>query len=184
MSKYIEIIPDDVSKQYNVKDIQIEFYKGFKKECDDIQINLWYNFQPIVKGCFLPETFFIRKDSLTYIKLKGKDLWLHKENNKLVFDVIQEKEFLSYRQPAFFWIDYASEGSFYLYQFKGHGLDALTEHVYNKESNKRYLHYDENKNKKITVYLSSDKDDATLFEYEPVNWNQFSWNGLTQKPTF
>jgi hypothetical protein len=168
---------------YIVDDLRIEFLKDFRKEYNQIQINKSYNFGPLLNtsDTYQP-TEFSRKDPVTYIRIKGTDLWLYEKNQQLYFDKIEPDLFYKYRQPYVIWIEYLGKNVFILYKLLGYGLNNIMGHIYDRNSNVVYMNYMQ-QDDKINITWVDDFRFATRFVYDTLTWNDFGWIRLYDKET-
>jgi hypothetical protein len=166
-------VPQDPNT-YSVNDIQIEFVKDYKLQYNEIYTNMTYSYAPLLNtdGVY-PVVEFTRKDPNGYIKLKGKDLFLHQRGDQLFFDIIRDGLF-SARQPLVLFFEYVREGEFIIYTLAGPQLNALMKTVNDGVSNVKYLHYAE-KNGKIFMNWQSNVNNATKMHYNRINWSEFGW---------
>lgn len=167
---------------YRVKDLAIEFVKDFKTD-NKHQVNVFNDYGPLLDTSdnYLP-TEFSRRDPVTYIKIKGEDLWLYEKDQQLYFDRIESDLFYKYRQPYVLWLNYLGENTFILYKQLGYGLNNVMGHIYNRNSNVIYVNYTQH-NGRISMRWTTDIRFATRFVYDFITWDQFDWYGIRRAPT-
>lgn len=172
-------VPFDTNT-YAIKDLNIEFMIGFKKEHNEFLINRLYNYQPLenTNGAY-PIVEFERKYPNGYIKLKGKDLWLYEKDNKPYFDLIKCGDFAE-KQPMVIWFEYVREREVIVYKLLGYNVESVMKKTYEKLKNQSYMNY-----KQIGdgIYINwvDDINKATKFSYDKIKWNEISWIKLHDK---
>ena len=150
-----------IRNKYKIDEINIEFVKDFRKQYMSMN------------NIHLP-TEFSRKDPVTYIKIKGRDLWLYEKNQQLYFNKIESNLFYKYRQPYVLWINYLGNNTFILYKQLGYGLNNVIGHIYDRNTNVIYMNYTQHNNT-ISIRWTNDIRFATRFVYDIITWNDFSW---------
>ena len=177
------IVPVPFDKNtYAIKDLNIEFMIGFKKDYNEFLTNKLYNYQPLVDtdGAY-PKVEFERKYPMGYIKLKNRDLWLHEKDNNVFFDVIKCDVFTE-KQPMVIWFEYVREREVIAYKYLGHGIESIIKKTYDKLTNISYLNYKQ-VGDQIYINWVNNINDATKFSYDKIKWNEFSWIKLHGKDT-
>ena len=190
----------DNIKTFAIRDLKIEFVKHFLKvERNEFLTNRIYNYYPILDtDNTYPDVEFTKKDPIGYIKLKGKELWLHDENNnKVFFDHVRTKDFY-YRQPLVVWFEYIRERMVIVYRLTGYNVEKIMKKIYDPCTNSKYLpgnpvcvqgtkltNVSYLKYKEIggQIYIEwvDDPNQATKFVYDAVKWNEFGWIKLEDK---
>ena len=172
-------VPQDPNT-YNIEDLKIEFLKTYKIEYNEFLLNRLYSYAPLADtdGSY-QKTEFMRKDPLTFVKLKGKDVWLHEINNKLFFDKIKSDLYTT-KDPLVLWIEYPRENECYLYTLRGYGQEHIIKKTYDKLTNIAYLNY---KQVGDQIYMNwvDDVNSASKFHFRKIHWGEISWIKLHDK---
>jgi hypothetical protein len=175
---------------YKISDMPVQFLRTFKKEYNEIFTNQFYNYDRLLNtdGVY-QSTEFVRKDPITYIKLKDSDNWLY-ENVKgvvggkgmvseLFFDKIRMGDY-DYLQPLVLWIDYVREGEIVLSKLLGYNAERMTKTVYDGYNNVVYIKY-EQQGDKIKFSWVNNINQATKFLYDRFNWDDYGWIKLESR---
>jgi hypothetical protein len=143
--------------RYKLGDLQIEFKKSFIKSYNTLpntQSYIGYSLLPNTNDIYLP-TEINRNDSTSYIKLKGRDLWLHTDNNNnFYFDIIRKESFY-YRQPLVVWFQYNKGEEMIMRKFFGKGLYSNSDIINGGINNIMYINY---KQLNGQIYMNWTKD--------------------------
>jgi hypothetical protein len=162
--------------RYQLNDMDIEFKKSYIKsynEESNTQSYLEYGLIPNTNNIFLP-TETNRKDSVTYIKLKDKDLWLHMDdNNKFFFDIIRKQDFY-YRQPLAIWLKYNKGNEMLMFKYFGKGLNRVNDIINEGISNIMYINYKQ-KDGKIYMEWTYDINKATKIIGNKIDRSEYVW---------
>lgn len=161
---------NEIDNTTNINDIKIEFVKSYHKENNENNMNQFYDFYPLADtDKIYPLVEFRRKDPLGYIKIRGNDLFLHRDNKLSL--ISGECPYVT--QPLVIWFSYLYERIFVVYRFYGQGLN----NIYKKRDpqNFYYLNYKED-DKKIYIKWTKSLEDATKFQYSEIIWSQVRWN--------
>lgn len=162
--------------RYQLNDMDIEFKKSYIKsynEESNTQSYVEYGLIPNTNNIFLP-TETNRKDSVTYIKLKGKDLWLHMDdNNKFFFDIIRKQDFY-YRQPLTIWLKYNKGNEMLMFKYFGKGLNRVNDIINEGISNIMYINYKQEKGK-IFMEWTYDINKATKIIGNKIDRSEYVW---------
>lgn len=162
--------------RYQLNDMDIEFKKSYIKsynEESNTQSYVEYGLIPNTNNIFLP-TETNRKDSVTYIKLKGKDLWLHMDdNNKFFFDIIRKQDFY-YRQPLTIWLKYNKGNEMLMFKYFGKGLNRVNDIINEGISNIMYINYKQEKGK-IFMEWTYDINKATKIIGDKIDRSEYVW---------
>lgn len=162
--------------RYQLNDMDIEFKKSYIKsynEESNTQSYVEYGLIPNTNNIFLP-TETNRKDSVTYIKLKGKDLWLHMDdNNKFFFDIIRKQDFY-YRQPLTIWLKYNKGNEMLMFKYFGKGLNRVNDIINEGISNIMYINYKQEQGK-IFMEWTYDINKATKIIGDKIDRSEYVW---------
>lgn len=162
--------------RYQLNDMDIEFKKSYIKSYNEeynTQSYIEYGLVPDTNNIFLP-TETNRKDSVTYIKLKGKDLWLHMDdNNKFYFDIIRKQDFY-YRQPLVIWLKYNKGNEMLMFKYFGKGLNRTNDIINEGISNMMYIAYKQ-KDGKIFMEWTYDINNATKIIGNKIDRSEYVW---------
>jgi len=174
-------VPPDPNT-YFIDDLHIEFKKTYKKDYNEYSPNKLYSFMPLLNtnNIYLPVEFN-RKNSVGYIKLKDRDLWLQDDDKKIYFDIIRFQDF-DYKQPKIIWFQYTREQELIIYKLLGYHIESTLKKDFDKLTNIAYLNYKQDNNK-IYIKWVDDVNDATKFIYDKIKWSQMSWIKLYDKKT-
>ena len=165
------------TNRYKISDLKIEFKKSFLKSYNSIentQSYIEYNLIPNTNDIYLP-TEISKYDSVSYIKLKGKDLWLHTDsNNNFFFDKIRKEDFY-YRQPLVVWFNYNKGDEMVMYKNFGKGLSKINETKNEGISNIMYINYKQINN---DIYMDwvYNINDATKIITEKITPAEYVWS--------
>lgn len=147
----------------NNNNLPIKFIKNMYKETAVYPKTMYLEWAPFADDMEGPrdvETEFHKKDPLTYIKHKDKDLWLYDIEGKLKWAPLHcDKKGFTFKQPQPFWVEYLKEPTFFLYKIIGFG-----------KTKKKYLSYKET-DKGFQLVWKDYIYDARIFSFEP-GWNQ------------
>jgi len=153
---------------YDVENTQLEFLKDYKKEYNDIMTNLSYDYFPFkYKECYkfrgsnepcgiYPITEFIRRDPLTYLKLKDSNKWYF--NDRIGFYPIFPGQ-----QPSPLLLEYLSDKSFMIVKYMGFQSDII-----------EYMYYQQVGNT-IKIKWVHNRNMGTIFTFNAINWREFQW---------
>ncbi|MCJ7637938.1 MAG: hypothetical protein MUO21_10655 [Nitrososphaeraceae archaeon] len=160
---------------------QVEFVKDYKLEYNNSSN---YAQVPNSNGTYLPVEFQHRVP-VGYMKVKGKDLWLHEDDHSnLFFDKIRNAKHMMYnyekRQPVVLWFDYLVYGGFRVFKFTGSGpnwIEGVIDRQYRSTKNMAYLTYENNK-----ISWTRNVSEAIIFIYDKVEWNEYVIKPYRFKP--
>lgn len=175
---------------YYVSELPVQFLRTFKKEYNEVFTNKYYNYERLLNTDGVYQlTEFVRKDTVTLIKLKDKDVWLYEDVKgmiggpgmiiRLYFDKITMGQY-DYNQPLVLSIDYLREGEFVLYKLLGYNAERMTKTVYDGYNNVVYIKYEQQGNK-ISFSWVDNLEQATKFFYDRFNWVDYGWIKLESK---
>lgn len=178
---------------YIIRDMPVQFLRSFEKEYNEIFTNQYYSYDRLLNtdGAY-QLTEFVRKDPVTYIKMKDKDLWLYEDLNgivdgdggagivtKLYFDKIQMGYFAK-RQPLNLMIDYTREGEIVLYKLLGYNAERMYKTIYDGFTNVVYIKYEQD-GEKLNFTWVKNVNQATKFLYDRFAWDDFGWIKLESR---
>lgn len=166
---------------YEIRNLNVEFVKDFKKEENEVMLNKFYPYYPLkYQECYkfkntnipcgiYPKTEFNRRDPMTYMKLKGgsHDRWLFNDNGDMVFKIIKRCDFYC-EQPMVLFLDYLSDNSFIILQYQGFGKPGV------KYMNYREVIQDDGR-KKIEISWVNSRNSSTIFVFDKVKWRELQW---------
>lgn len=162
--------------RYILSDLKIEFKKSFLKSYNELpntQSYIEYNLISNTNDIYLP-TEINKNDSVSYIKLKGKDLWLHMDaNNNFYFDIIRKQDFY-YRQPLVIWFLYNKGDEMIMYKYFGEWIAKVNEVKNEGISNMMYINYKQI-NDDIYINWTNNINDATKIITEKVQPSDYMW---------
>jgi len=150
----------------DINKLSIVFLRDYVKDWFYISNTNYLNYSPVAEP--EKETYKIthpdRHDSVTYIKHKYQDKWLYYTDNKLQFKPLQLSHTIFsepyYHQPLVLYFMYIGDAYFFLYRnyhFADRDID--------------YVMYSE-KDGKINIRFTKNKEDATIFRYKYIKWKE------------
>lgn len=174
---------NDATYRYKISDLIIEFKKDFLKMIDDAySINKMYPYSHLIGANIgYPNAELGRFDPVCYVKLKGKELWLHHDNNGFFFDTIKKQDYY-YRQPVVLWCKYNNNDEMILSIYYGDGLASINEMVSSGISNVSFIVYTQIGG--ITSFSrTGNVKEATRFILEKIPPSELMWFQLNTPQT-
>lgn len=149
----------------NIEDADIDLIVDVHKEYFKIVPTVYTPFAPVPFRNDLATGRYLKidprkKDNKCYVKIKEKNLWLYKNDDKIELKPLHcIKNGFDYAHPIKVWIEYLREPTFMLYLPTGYGEPVI-----------RYIRY-EKFNNKLKLYIVKDVFYATTFSYDHTKWH-------------